>query len=200
MAGRLGLYLSNAGIILVERTLEDYFDLNCRYLKISDTLLFADEQVKFDVIPKYYFSLLPDEFYNLAFVKSDKLTQLQTLEEISPFLKLDDEKLLKVINKDNKTAFSQIGDIKQFVADERTKRFNKLIDEKFSDNQLIYILQLISKRADKEIQELKGRFLWNNRQCKRMFDGNDKDMQPFEMHKWYDYDENGEYRDWSISD
>ena len=43
-------------------------------------------------------------------------------------------------------------------------------------------------------------FLWNNRQCKRMFDGNDKDMQPFEMHKWYDYDENGEYRDWSISD
>ena len=108
MAGRLGLYLSNAGIILVERTLEDYFDLNRSYLKISDTLLFADKQVKFDVIPKYYFSLLPDEFYNLAFVKSDKLVKLQSLEEISPFLKLDDEKLLKVINKDNKTAFSQI--------------------------------------------------------------------------------------------
>ena len=145
MAGRLGLYLSNVGIILVERTLEDYFDLNRRYLKISDTLLFADEQVKFDVIPKYYFSLLPDEFYNLAFVKSDKLVELQSLEEISPFLKLDDEKLLKVINKDNKTAFSQIGDIKQFVADERTKRFNKLIDEKLlgeneslKDHQVVF--------------------------------------------------------------
>lgn len=148
------VFFKTMHMVKVERTLEDYFDLNRRYLKISDTLLFADEQVKFDVIPKYYFSLLPDEFYNLAFVKSDKLTQLQTLEEISPFLKLDNEKLLKVINKDNKTAFSQIGDIKQFVTDERTKRFNKLIDEKFSDNQLIYILQLISKRADKEIQEL----------------------------------------------
>ena len=148
------VFFKTMHMVKVERTLEDYFDLNRRYLKISDTLLFADEQVKFDVIPKYYFSLLPDEFYNLAFVKSDKLTELQTLEEISPFLKLDDEKLLKIINKDNKTAFSQIGDIKQFVADERTKRFNKLIDEKFSDNQLIYILQLISKRADKEIQEL----------------------------------------------
>ena len=67
-------------MVKVERTLEDYFDLNRRYLKISDTLLFADEQVKFDVIPKYYFSLLPDEFYNLAFVKSDKLAELQTLE------------------------------------------------------------------------------------------------------------------------
>lgn len=148
------VFFKTMHMVKVERTLEDYFDLNRRYLKISDTLLFADEQVKFDVIPKYYFSLLPDEFYNLAFVKSDKLAELQTLEEISPFLKLDDEKLLKVINKDNKTAFSKIGDIKQFVADERTKRFNKLINEKFSDAQLIYILQLISKRADKEIQEL----------------------------------------------
>lgn len=148
------VFFKTMHMVKVERTLEDYFDLNRRYLKISDTLLFSDEQVKFDVIPKYYFSLLPDEFYNLAFAKSDKLTELQTLEEISPLLKLDDEKLLKAINKDNKTAFSQIGDIKQFVADERTKRFNKLIDEKFSDTQLIYILQLISKRADKEIQEL----------------------------------------------
>lgn len=148
------VFFKTMHMVKVERTLEDYFDLNRRYLKISDTLLFADEQVKFDVIPKYYFSLLSDEFYNLAFVKSDELAELQTLEEISPLLKLDDKKLLKVINKDNKTSFSQIGDIKQFVADERTKRFNKLIDEKFSDTQLIYILQFISKRADKEIQEL----------------------------------------------
>ena len=148
------VFFKTMHMVKVERTLEDYFDLNRRYLKISDTLLFADEQVKFDVIPKYYFSLLSDEFYNLAFVKSDELAELQTLEEISPLLKLDDKKLLKVINKDNKTSFSQIGDIKQFVADERTKRFNKLIDEKFSDTQLIDILQLISERADKEIQEL----------------------------------------------
>lgn len=148
------VFFKTMHMVKVERTLEDYFDLNRRYLKISDTLLFADEQVKFDVIPKYYFSLLSDEFYNLAFVKSDKLSELRKLEEISPLLKLDSEKLLKVINKDNTTSFSQIGDIKQFVADERTKRFNKLIDEKFSDTQLIDILQLISKRADKEIQEL----------------------------------------------
>lgn len=148
------VFFKTMHLVKIERTLEDYFDLNRRYLKISDTLLFADEQVKFDVIPKYYFSLLPEEFYNLAFEKYDKLSDFQSLEEISSLLKLDEAKLLKAINKDNKTSFSQIGDIKQFVADERTERFNKLIDEKFSDAQLIYILQLISKRADKEIQEL----------------------------------------------
>lgn len=120
-------------MIKIKRTLEDYFDLNRRYLKISDTLLFADEQVKFDVIPKYFFSLLPNEFYNLAFEKSNKLVELQTLEEISLFLKLNEEKLLKTINRDNKTSFKQIVEIKKFVAEERLERFNKLIDEKFSD-------------------------------------------------------------------
>ncbi len=141
-------------LIKVERTLEDYFDLNRRYLKISDTLLFADEQVKFDIVPRYYFSLLPDEFYAAAFKESDNLTELESLEQISPFLKFDEEKLLKAINKDNKTSFSKISEAAQFVADERLKRFNKLIDEKFSDEELINILRLINKRADKEIQEL----------------------------------------------
>lgn len=148
------VFFKTMHLIKIERTLEDYFDLNRRYLKISDTLLFADEQVKFDVIPKYYFSLLPDEFYNIAFERTDKLAELQSLEEISPFLKLDEAKLLKAINNDNKTSFTKIGDIRKFVADERTERFNRLIDEKFSDSQLIYILQLIQKRADKEIQTL----------------------------------------------
>ena len=148
------VFFKTMHLIKIERTLEDYYDLNRRYLKISDTLLFADENVKFDAIPKYYFSLIPDNFYNLAFEESDKLSEVQTLEEISPYLKLDEEKLLKAINKDNKTSFTKIGEIKKFVADERTTRFNKLIDEKFSDKQIIYILQLIQKRADKEIQEL----------------------------------------------
>lgn len=42
-------------LVKIGRTLEDYFDLNRRYLKISDTLLFSDNHVKFDVIPRYYF-------------------------------------------------------------------------------------------------------------------------------------------------
>ena len=151
------VFFKTMHLIKIKRTLEDYFDLNRRYLKISDTLLFADNQVKFDVIPRYYFSLIPDEFYNLAFKKSDDLQELKKLEDISPFLKLDEEKLLKLINKDNKTNFTEIGDIKQFVADERTERFNRLIDKKFTDKNLISILELFKKRKspadDKVIQE-----------------------------------------------
>ena len=51
------------------------------------------------------------------------------------------------------------------------------------------------------VLDTQGRsFLENSEYCTRMFDGNDKDMTPFEEDIWYDYDEKGEYRDWSISD
>ena len=43
------------------------------------------------------------------------------------------------------------------------------------------------------------RFLDNTTPCIRMFDGNDKDMAPFKEDIWYDYDENGEYRDWTLT-
>ena len=43
------------------------------------------------------------------------------------------------------------------------------------------------------------RFLDNATPCIRMFDGNDKDMAPFKEDIWYDYDENGEYRDWTLT-
>ena len=152
------IFFKTMHLIKIKRTLEDYFDLNRRYLKISDTLLFSDNQVKFDVIPKYYFSLLPDSFYGLAFKKSENLCSLKTLEEISPFLKFNEANLLKAINKDYKTAFRQIGEIKKFVQDERLERFNKLIDEKFTDEKLITILELFKKRTspidDKKIQDI----------------------------------------------
>jgi len=120
--------------------------LNRRYLKISDTLLFADGQVKFDIIPKYYFSSLSDDVYNLAFVQSMDLERFINLEEISPLFKLDEEKLLKCINKENKKNFRRISEIKQFVNDERTVRFDKLIDERFTNDNLIRILELFKNR------------------------------------------------------
>ena len=42
-----------------------------------------------------------------------------------------------------------------------------------------------------------GSFLDNTNYCTRMFDGNDRDILKFKEDIWYDYDENGEYRDWT---
>lgn len=145
-------------LIKIKRTLEDYFDLNRRYLKISDTLLFSAGQVKFDIVPRYYFSMISEDFYNLAFKKSSTLQDLIKLEDISPFLKVDIIELLTVINKENRTNFTEVEQIKKFVENEKTERFNKLIDERFTNEKLIKILELFKKRSgpadDKPIQDL----------------------------------------------
>lgn len=51
------------------------------------------------------------------------------------------------------------------------------------------------------VLDTQGRsFLENSEYCTRMFDGNDNDLTPFKDDIWYDYDENGKYRNWTISD
>lgn len=147
-------FFNTLHLIKTKRTLEDYFDLNRRYLNISDTILFADKTVQLDIIPKCYFSRIPCDFYNLAFKKSDNLYDFQRLDQISPYLKLNEKELLNLINTKYKTSINKISDIKLFVENERLQRFNKLIDKKFSVTRLIEILQLITQRKDKEIKEL----------------------------------------------
>lgn len=51
------------------------------------------------------------------------------------------------------------------------------------------------------VLDTQGRsFLENSEYCTRMFDGNDNNLTPFKDDIWYDYDENGKYRNWAISD
>ena len=53
--------------------LDDYYDLNKRYFKTSDTIIFQDEKVRFDIIPNCYFALVKDYLLNMAFSKADNL-------------------------------------------------------------------------------------------------------------------------------
>ena len=53
--------------------LDDYYDLNKRYFKTSDTVIFQDDKVRFDIIPNCYFALIKDSLLNMAFTKADNL-------------------------------------------------------------------------------------------------------------------------------
>ena len=44
-------------------TLSDYLDLNRRYIKTTDIILFEDSTVKLDIVPKYFFNSIIDELY-----------------------------------------------------------------------------------------------------------------------------------------
>ena len=47
-------------IFKAKAILSDYFDLNRRYFKITDIVLFEDDKVKLDVLPKCYVDMIFD--------------------------------------------------------------------------------------------------------------------------------------------
>lgn len=63
--------------------LDDYYDLNKRYFKTSDTIIFQDDKVRFDIIPNCYFALVKDSLLNLAFSKANNLESNCELSKLS---------------------------------------------------------------------------------------------------------------------
>ena len=135
-------------------TLSDYFDLNRRYFNVTDTLIFEDRMVKLDMIPKYYFKEIIDVLYKETFSKDDNLSVDVPLETISRAFELDMSKVYAALSKDLGITIKSSEQAATYVNDERYRRFNTLIDKKFSDSVLVELLNCFEKRDDKRIEEL----------------------------------------------
>ncbi|GMO52380.1 MAG: hypothetical protein Ta2C_02810 [Candidatus Endomicrobiellum trichonymphae] len=127
-------------------TLSDYLDLNRRYFRLTDTMLFQDNTVRMDIIPEYFFKENIDNIYKLAFTKDKNIQEDCSLSEISPYLIFDDKKILRNINKSLKTRYSNINDFMERVDDERLNRFKSLIGKKFTNDMLIKLLEMFESR------------------------------------------------------
>ena len=135
-------------------TLSDYFDLNRRYFNITDTIIFENRIIKLDIIPKYFFKELIDILYREAFSRSDNLTSNISLENISEAFKLDISKVYKVLSEDLGITIKGPEQAAIYINDERYRRFNNLINKKFTDPVLIELLNCFEERDDKRIEEL----------------------------------------------
>lgn len=135
-------------LLKAKATLYDYYDLNKRYLSTADVLLFADEKVTLDVIPKQFFANCIDELYGLAFTQSHLLEADCALEDISPALRVSRETIISGLNKEYNLELEDMDEAMSLVEKQRYERFNKLVDIKFTDEKLIEILNLLDKRDD----------------------------------------------------
>lgn len=143
-------------------TLEDYQDLNKRYFALSDTLIFADEQVRFDILPKYYFADcfehfdLSTELFQAFETKWFKLgDDLPLYGEcgVSPFLRFHEERIFAQINADFGENIQSIEQVNQFVHHERQTRFHELLNHQFGSDTLLKLLDDFKSRNDKEIAQ-----------------------------------------------
>lgn len=135
-------------------TLSDYFDLNRRYFKITDIVLFEDNKVKLDVLPKCYIENIADDLLDIAFKETKLLSKNVELEDIHPCLKIDANRLYQTLGKTLGKSINDKESAHKVIKDERYARFNKLIDDKFDKDTLITLFTHFENRNDDEIRKL----------------------------------------------
>lgn len=147
-------FFATMHVIKTKRSLADYFDLNRRYMKTSDTIFFSDEKVTLDIIPRHYFAPICDKLLDIAFQSTPLLQENCPLEKIADFLIPNESSILNGINKEFSLDLKSLQAAGELLEHQRYIRLAHLIDSKFTDEQLLTILNLIAARADSEIQKL----------------------------------------------
>lgn len=134
--------------------LEDYLDLNRRYLGLTNCFIFDDEQVKLDIVPKQFFNSAIEELYKQAYEECDLLFESCTIDSICPALTFNTSKIIEGINKELGTNIESIEEAYDEVDKVRYDRFNKLVDEMFTDDKLMLLLDNFDSRTDGEISQM----------------------------------------------
>lgn len=135
-------------------TLEDYLDLNRRYLGLTNCFIFEDNQVRLDIVPKQFFGKAIGALYQQAYIKSEQLEECTSLSEICPELVFNESDIIEGINKDFGTHISTIDEAYSEIERIRYQRFDKLVREKFSDSQLLALLDCFNRREDSTINQM----------------------------------------------
>ena len=135
-------------------TLSDYLDLNRRYIKTTDIVLFEDDTVKLDVVPQYFFKSVMEQLYSDIFVKSELLYENCSIESISACLVVSDDTIIDGINEELGLSVTTIEAAREALEDNRYQRLQHLIDTKFTDENLLSLLDYFEDRNDTEIRNM----------------------------------------------
>ena len=141
-------------VFKAKATLSDYFDLNKRYFNITDIIIFEDRQLKLDLLPEYYFTEIKEGIELEMFAPCDSLQDSIALENISPTFDVDVNSIYIKLSKATGRNIVTPEQAASVIEDERYRRFNSLIDKRFSDSVLVELLDCFERRDDKRIEEL----------------------------------------------
>lgn len=144
-------------------TLEDYADLNKRYISLSDIVIFDDDKIELDIFPKYFFLNISKEIVNTTILSKEEYNNfiLKDIEfnKIYSCLDINVDDVITQIQVDYPDKAVSKDSIKTFIEDEKLRRFNELIDTKFSENQLIQLFNDIERNDRTAINEYAD---WNS--------------------------------------
>ena len=132
-------------------TLEDYFDLNRRYMRTTNCITFNDGKVMLDIIPKIVIKNSLDKLYRIIDEVSYDLYLDVELNSICSGFDIRETELLDLSAKEFNKKFNTIYDLYGENEIIRYNKFNELINNRFNNDKLIELLDLFEVRNDKLI-------------------------------------------------
>lgn len=135
-------------------TLSDYLDLNRRYVKTTDVVLFEDDIVKLDIVPKHFFNSVIDELYDQAYVETEELYHDCTINNIALCLNINEQAVINGVNAELGATVTTITEARAVLEDNRYARLQHLIDTKFTDTQILTLLDCFERRNDTDIRSM----------------------------------------------
>ena len=142
------LFFEYMHLFKTKATLEDYFDLNRRYIRTTNCITFNDGIVMLDTIPKIVIKNGIDKLYGIINEVSCDLNFNVELNNICDGLDISEKELLDLSAKEFNKKFDNINDLYNENEIIRYKKFNELIDNKFSNDKLVELLSQFEDRSD----------------------------------------------------
>lgn len=129
-------------------TLKDYFDLNRRHFKLSDIIIFQDGKVSLSLLAKKYFKYCIDDYFEHSFEQSSHFDKIISLEEVLGIYAPDMNYVYVDVAAYFDEEYIDPEEIQNYVENVRLEKFNKLIDEKFDNDNLLKLLEWFESRFD----------------------------------------------------
>ncbi len=148
------IFFKTMHLFKAKATLSDYLDLNRRYIKTTDAVLFEDDAIKLDIVPKHFFKTVAKNLYLDTFIPSELLYEDCDMSEISACLVVSDETIVAGINEELGINVSDMQSAREALEDTRYQRLQHLIDTKFTDDKILSLLDCFETRNDDEIRSM----------------------------------------------
>lgn len=148
------IFFKTMHLFKAKATLSDYLDLNRRYIKTTDAVLFEDDTIKLDIVPKHFFKTVAKNLYLDTFIPSELLYENCDMSEISACLVVSDETIVAGINEELGINVSDMQSAREALEDTHYQRLQHLIDTKFTDDKILSLLDCFETRNDDEIRSM----------------------------------------------
>ena len=142
-------------LLKAKATFKDYADLNRRYFRLTDIVVFNDEVVELDLLPKAFVEKIGSWLETEAFRDCGLLEQDVPLERIVAAAIPRKEELVVAATGRSMESVNASGGTRAVLKSERYSRFSTMLHQKFPVETIKKLLEMVEDRAnDAEVQKL----------------------------------------------